>query len=169
MAWNQRMSSGWAGAAVVIRTRARSRPSSWRRIAPTCQVQGSVEGERRPGHRRAVLLVSHLAQPEADVALHSGTDREPLGPHVALYRFAELLPHPGHGQEHGRPARRQVLGDRGEAAGEPGLAGHGYRHEVAHHPLGDVAERQERQEAVALADVVDRGDVAQRPHDVRVS
>ena len=61
---------------------------------------------------------------------------------------------------------RQVLGHGGEAAGEPRLASDGDRQEVAHHSLGDVAERQERQQSFALADVVDRGDLAQRPHDV---
>lgn len=88
---------------------------------------------------------------------------------MALQGLAELLPDPGHGQEHRWAARREVFGDGGKVAGEPGLAGHGYGQEVAHHPFGYVAEGQERQEALALADVVDGRDVAQRPHDVRVT
>jgi len=67
------------------------------------------------------------------------------------------------------PTCREVLGDGGKVAGKPGLTGDRDRQEVAHHPLGYVAERQKRQEAVALADVVDRSDLAQRPHDVRVA
>src|SRR5581483_6110226 len=83
-------------------------------------------------------------------------------------RVMELLPHAGHREEDRRPAGAQVLGDVGEAAGEPGLAARDDLAHVAHDAFGDVAQRQERQEPIIGPDLDDRGDAVDREAQIRV-
>ena len=80
----------------------------------------------------------------------------------------ELLPDPWHGEEDRRPARLEVVGHRGQALGEPGLAPGDDLAEVADHALGDVAERQVAEETV-LGDEADHGfERVDRPLEVAV-
>jgi hypothetical protein len=64
----------------------------------------------------------------------------------------ELLPHTGDREEDRRSAREQVVRHGGEAPREPGLAAGADLAEVARDALGDVRERQERQEPVVRSD-----------------
>ena len=62
----------------------------------------------------------------------------------------------------------EILGHGGEAPREPGLAAGGDLTEVADRALGDVAEGQERQEAIVRAQLDQRRQAAHRRHDVGV-
>ena len=81
----------------------------------------------------------------------------PLDP--VPHRLPELLPHAWHGEEDRRATGVEVVLDRRQALREPGLATGQHLAEVADRALGDVGERQERQEAVVGPDGHDPGDV----------
>ena len=87
---------------------------------------------------------------------------------VLEHAVLELLPHTGHGEEQRWPARLEVLGDGGDAPGEPGLGTTDDLPEVADRALCDVTEREERQEAVVGPDLDERGQAAHRRHHVGV-
>ncbi len=156
------------GAAAVMRMWARSRPISWRILAPTAASSiswGSVSHTRRAPTR----LPFGLDVPtQPDVA----PDDVPRKPRSVLqlveHRHLELLPDPRHCEEDRRPAVEQVLGHGGQAPGEPRLTSDGDGGEFAHAPLGDVTEGQKRQEPLAGRQVDQGGGAADRPHDVGV-
>ena len=84
-------------------------------------------------------------------------------------RVAQLLPDPRHGEEDRRAAHSEVFAYGSEASCEPGLSAHGGGGEVTDHSFGDVAQWQEREEPLLVAQVEDRGGAAKGPHDVRVT
>ena len=131
-------------------------------------VEGLVLGGLAERQDRPRAGDAALAGGEVQVAL----GQHPLGPGQVLdllpHALAELLPHPGHGEEDGGPARLQVLLHRRQALGEPGLAAGEHLAEVADGALGDVAEREERQEAVVGPDGHDPRDVVDVGGDVAV-
>ena len=150
------MRSGWIGAAAVIRMCAWSRPSSWRILR--CRPRRRAASYGSFSHSgRVPSTVSCSATTCSARARRSGRRRAFFtpcaSPSFAEHRLLELLPDAGHREEDGRPAVAQVLGDRRQAAREPRLPADGDGGEVAHHALGDVRQRQEREEALALADV----------------
>ena len=115
-------------------------------------VEGEVLEAARRRERWTPLFGVHLPQAQRDVVVGRHPYREREGADVVLDAVAQLLPDSGDGEEDRGPAGGQVLGDRRQAAGEPCLAGHGDGQEEAHHPLGDMAERQEGEQSLPLAD-----------------
>ena len=109
---------------------------------------------------------AHHVFSQLDVAVDDELLEAVLFAQLGQRALLELLPDTGHREERRRMTVAEVLGDRRETAGEPGIATDGDREEVADHPLGDVAQRQEGQEPFSLADVHHGRGAAERPHDV---
>jgi hypothetical protein len=86
--------------------------------------------------------------PEVDHALGLGAHGTGRAPQLGLHGLLELLPHARDGEEDGGPAGTHVLRKGGEAPGEPRLSPGQDLAEVAGAPLGDVRQRQEREEPV---------------------
>ena len=125
MAWNQRMRSGWMGAAAVMRMWAWSRPNSWRIFAPTTASSASYGSFSHTGACVHRVVLGHHVLAQLDVAVDDELLEAVLVAQLRQRRLLELLPDAGHREEHRRTAVAQVLGDRRQAAGEPGLAADG--------------------------------------------
>ena len=80
----------------------------------------------------------------------------------------ELLPHAGYGEEDRGTAGTQVLRNRGQALGEPGLAARHDLADVADDPFGDVAEREIAEQPVIGRQPDHRLDGTDRPLQVAV-
>ena len=117
---------------------------------------------------RSVVLAHHVTS-QPDVAVDDELLEAVFLVQLGQRSFSELLPYPGYREECRRAAVAEVLGDGCQAAREPRLAPNGDGEEVADHPLGNVAEREERQEPLSFADVDHGRRAADRPHDVGVA
>ena len=83
---------------------------------------GAADAHReRLGHRLARLLRAHPCEPGADRALDRRALLRRLGGELGLERGLELLPHPRHAGELGRPDLDRVL----EKLPRIGARGHG--------------------------------------------
>ena len=157
MAWNHCTRSSSIGAAADTKIRPRSRPSCERIGRPACGRAQGVDQAGLPGRRVPQTLagVDDRRPGRRDgrpgPARHEGVRRPPR-PRTGT------SPRPAAPRRRSWAGRRAVLGHRGEAAGEPGLAARDDLADVADAALGDVRQGQERQETVARPH-------ADHPHD----
>lgn len=146
------------------------------------QAQALVPVQQRLGHRRrAAQGNAHGIEPQAgeDLAPDEAADQwqaqqavQLLGGHLLENAHLELGPDARHAEDRRGPRAAQVAEEGVEAFGEehrlPGIEGS----HLDEHPLGHVAQRQVRQQAIALTGIEQlhamlsgEGEVAEALHD----